>query len=319
MNYKFLKNMKNLTLISRNKYFKLFLIANIFFCSIIFIKAQEIDPIVTLDTELLSNEQLQNVESLKSNLEEYLGSQSFTNQEWEGPKIPVSITIQLTGGGSSGSVFSANMFIVSKRGILGKEEGTTVAMQFIDRKWSFEYRSNASLSYDPNRYNPITSVLDFYMLVIIGLELDSYGELDGNDAFRRANNLLNVALNAGAGGWTSSSEREFTRRTLIYELTNARFDDFRKLMFEYYIDGIDMLTTDKEKALDNIAYTISQMADFKERYVNPSHLLDVFFHAKSKELAELLRGYKKDMRVFRNLIFLDTPNTSLYEAARDGK
>ena len=290
----------------------------IFCCSLFTATAQEIDAIVTVDTEQLTNEQLQNVENLKNDLEYYINSQSFLTDEWEGPKIPVNITIQLKGTGTN--TYSANVFIVSKRSILGDEDGTSVAMKFIDRKWTFEYNRNVSLSYDKNRFDPISSFIDFYMLIIIGLDLDSYGELDGSGAFRIADNILNIASNYNALGWENTmSKREYGRKTLIYELSNARFDEFRRLMFEYYVDGIDMLTSDKEEAIDNIVNTISKMADFKERYVNPSNLLDSFFYTKSNELAELLNGYSKDPKVFRNLMFLDTPNTSLYEAARDGK
>ncbi len=302
------------------KYFRYFVCLGfiIYFVSIIQLKAQEIEAVVSIDTEQLTNEQLQKVETLKNDIEDYINSQNFIADEWEGDKIPVSITIQLKGAGTN--TFNANAFIVSKRSILGEEDGESVAMKFIDRKWSFEYDRNASLSYDKNRFDPLTSFIDFYMLIIIGLDLDSYGELDGDKAFRAADNILNIAANYNALGWDNTlSKREYGRKSLIYELSNARFNDFRKLMFEYYIDGIDMLTIDKEKAIDNIVAIISKMADFKERYVNPSNLLDSFFYTKSNEIAELLNGYKKDIKVFRDLMFLDTPNTTLYEAARDGK
>ncbi len=312
MNYRFL----NMNIILEKLYL---LLACCLFIIFFTIKssAQEIEAVVSIDTEMLSSEQLQRIDNLKNNLEDYLNSQSFTGKQWEGAKIPVGITLQLSGSGRN--TFAANMFIVSKRAILGEEDGSSVAMKFIDKKWNFEYNQNSSLSYDPNRFDNITSVLDFYMLVIIGLDLDTYGELDGSSAFSRALNILNLAVNNNSNGWVSYSDKEFTRQTLINELTNARFDKFRTLMFDYYYDGIDMLTTNREDALDNISNTIDEMADFKERIVVPSHIMDNFFYSKSQELAELFKGYKKNQKVFRNLMFLDTPNTPLYEAAKEEK
>jgi hypothetical protein len=60
------------------------------------------------------------------------------------------------------------------------------------------------------------------------------------------------------------------------------------------------------------------MADFQEKYMNPSHYIDAWFHSKSQELCELFKGYK-DTKVFRNLIFLNPSNTTRYEAAKEGR
>ncbi len=286
--------------------------------------SQEIEATVSLNIdERLASEQVQRVESLKYDLEEYINSQSFSGETWEGPKIPVNLMIQLSpvnpNNTSPGNVYAANLFIVSKRSILGDNEATSVAMKFIDKKWMFEYSQSSAMSYDPRRFDVLTSLIDFYMLIIIGLDVDSYGELDGDVCFRKASEIFNIGANAMAEGWESYSQNEYGRQTIIRDLTNPRLDNFRKLIFEYYIDGMDMLATDKNKALDNIAATISKMADFKEKYIEPSNLMDSFMYTKSQEIAELLNGYTKNPKVFRDLMYLDASNTPLYESARDGK
>ena len=281
------------------------------------LKSQEIEATVNLITDGMLNEHLQNIETLSSTLERYINSNQFSNTDWEGPKVQVSISIQLTAAGRN--TFNANLFIVSKRGILGQDDASSVAMMFEDKgNWNFEFSNNSSLSYDFMRYDNIASIIDFYMLIIIGLDLDSYGELDGDQSFIRAKNIFNVAVNRSAAGWESYSQ-DYGRKTLINDLTSPRLDAFRKLMFEYYVDGIDMIAEDRPQALRNLAKVISGMADFKERYLNPIHLMDAFFFTKCQEICELFKGYKENPKVFRDLMFIDPTNTVRYEAARDAR
>jgi hypothetical protein len=70
------------------------------------------------------------------------------------------------------------------------------------------------------------------------------------------------------------SNSEFGRNTLVGELASPRFDPFKKLVFEYYIDGLELLHEDRTEALSNIAATINRMADFQEKHINPSHYID---------------------------------------------
>jgi hypothetical protein len=279
--------------------------------------SQEIEATVTLNTEGMPTEQLQNIEFFKPTLERYLNTQRFTNIDWEGPRIPVSVSIQLTSMGRNN--YAANLFIAAKRTIDESENRSSTSMMFEDvGNWAFEYTDGLSLSYDFTRYDNIASILDFYMLVIIGLDLDSYGELDGDQVFQRARQVFDVAVNRGANGWQSFGT-DYGKHTLLQDLTNARLDPFRKLIFEYYVDGLDLLDEDRPQALANIAGTIGRMADFKERFLNLSHLMDLFFFAKCQELCELFRGNTDHPKIFRDLIYLDPTNTVRYEAARDGR
>jgi hypothetical protein len=279
--------------------------------------SQEIEATVEVVTEGLTNDQKIQVDALRYTIDNYVNSQSFTGESWDGPKIPVSIGMQVSVLGTNN--YSANLFIASRRTV-SEEDGTSVInMKFEDNgKWNFEYSQGLTLSYDFNRYDNIASILDFYMLIIIGLDLDTYGELDGDFYYQRAKRVFDVASNQNATGW-SPYATDYGRSTLINELISPRFDDFRKLIFSYYVDGVDLLATDRETALSNIADVIHGIADFKERYFSPSHILDLFFASKCQEICELFKGYTADPKVFRDLMFLDPTNTVRYEAARDGK
>ncbi|MBX3043725.1 MAG: DUF4835 family protein [Candidatus Kapabacteria bacterium] len=281
--------------------------------------AQEIEATVVINMDQIPQEYRISVNSLATDIERYLSSQKFTDIDWEGPKIPVDISIALAGGARN--MYSAQIFIASKRHIAGTDGGQSIVLRLLDKTWSFEYNMGANHSYNPQRYDPFTTLLDFYMLLIIGFDLDTYGELDGTRAYEQAKLIATMAASYQADGWqTISQPGEFTRFNFINELTNMRYEDLRKLIASYYLDGLDYMNEDREAALENLAFVIQEMADYKRnKLVEQSIIFQAFFEAKSFELAETFKGYTKHPGVFRDLIYLDPSNTPVYEDAQKGK
>ncbi len=286
------------------------------FCLPIITSADEIEAHVSVNMEQLTQEQQINVSSMQSDVESYLNSTQFTDIEWEGPAIPVDVLIFLTGG--SNYKYSARIFISAKRYIYGSE-GATVTMKFIDEKWSFEYARNAVFSYDPNRFHEFSSLLDYYMLLIIGLDSDTYEDGSGYTIYEKAKNIVRLGNAENADGYqTYSQPGDYTRYNFVNELTDPTFDTFKTLMFEYYVDGLDQMAVNKEESLGVLAEIISDMAEFKkQKLVRPSMLVSLWFASKYAELADMFKGYS-DPQVFKDLIYLDPTNSSVYLEAQEG-
>lgn len=281
--------------------------------------SQEIEANVSVNMDQIPQELRISVNTLANDIERYLSTQRFTNIDWEGPKIQVDLSIALTGG--SRNMYSAQLFIAAKRFITGTDGGQSVTLRLLDKSWSFEYNMGANHSYNPQRYDPFTTLLDFYMLLIIGFDLDTWDDLGGTRVYEQAKLLATMAASYQADGWqTISKPGEFTKFNFINELTNMRFEDLRKLIASYYLDGLDLMNEDRDGALENLAYIIQEMADYKRnKLVEQSIIFQAFFEAKALELAETFKGYKKHPGVFKNLIYLDPTNTPIYEAASQGK
>jgi len=292
-------------------------VINFVFCGNI--NAQEIEAKISVNIEQIPEEYRYLISSLQNDLTNYINNQKFTNIDWQGSKIPVDINIAVTGG--SRNRFAAQIFIASKRYISGQEGGQSVTLKLIDKAWTFEYNQGAMLSYNPTRYNEFSSLIDFYMLLIIGFDSDTYEELSGSRIYDNSKQIVTLASTYAVDGWeTTYSPGKFTRYSLVSELSDLRYETLRKLIFSYYVDGLDMMAENKEKATDNLAFVIQEMADFKRNKLSgPSVLFTAFFDAKSFELAEIFKGYKKYKNVFTNLIYLDPSNTMVYQEAAEAE
>jgi hypothetical protein len=298
-------------------------IISVIFCLYILnnstILAQEIQCKVNVNIERIAQENRQYILSMQSDIENYINNQRFINQDWVGDKIPVDINIVLSGG--TKNIFSAQLFVASKRFIASQEGGQSVSLKLIDKVWKFEYNQGAMLSYNPSRFNEFSSLIDYYMLIVIGFDMDTYGELDGTRVYDQAKQIVQMAATYNADGYeTNSLPGEFTRYTFVSELTDLRFEPLRKLIFSYYVDGLDLMRKDKDQALKNLVYIFQEMADFKKKKLSgASVLFQAFFDAKALEIAETLKGYTKYPNVFKDLMYLDPTNTQVYLTSQEGK
>mgnify|MGYP000666378276 CR=1 FL=1 len=282
--------------------------------------AQEIKADITVNMDQLPFELRTNVSTMESDLERYINNNSFMHQEWEGEQIPVDINIFLSGGNRN--IYEAKIFISSYRFLDGpnEEPGRTVTIKLFDTEWTFEYSLGANLSYNELRFDPFTSLIDFYMLLVIGFDLDTYGKLGGTKAFEKAKTIFQLGASAKARGYsTYTKQGEFNRFNLVNELNDLLYENLRTIIYKYYILGLDLMAFEKEKALKNIVDILSEMVEFKKnKMTGPSVLMQAFFDTKAQELGIIFNGYS-NQDVFTYLMYLDPGNTIIYNDARDGK
>jgi len=280
--------------------------------------SQEIKAEVSVNMEQLEFEARTNVGTMKRDLENYINNQKFTQNDWEGDPVNVQMTIYLSGGYQNR--YSAKLFVISTRAIEGKGNRQSVNLKTFEDNWSFEYALGANLTYNSLRFDAFTSVIDYYMLLIIGYELDTWEELGGSSAFTEARRIVELGASQNASGFsTYSNPGEFTKYNITSELTNMRFHEFRKLIFAYYVDGLDMMESSKTDALNNLKNIIYNLALFKKnKLVESSVLLDMFFDSKAQEIASIFNGHQ-DENVFDNLKYIDPRNSTLWDDAKSGK
>lgn len=60
-------------------------------------------------------------------------------------------------------------------------------LKYLDRWWFFEYEREDLLHHDDQQFNGLTWLIDYYVHIMIGHELDKYAEFGGDRHFQRAN------------------------------------------------------------------------------------------------------------------------------------
>lgn len=283
--------------------------------------SQEIRANISVNLELVPYEQKQYLSTFKDDLERYINNQKFLESDWEGKPIPVDINIVLSSLGDR--KYSGKMAIVSRRILDSPNEDESYQiphLRIIENNWTFEYNYGANLTYNLLRFDRVCSIIDFYMLLVIGIDLDSYEETGGTEAFEKAKSIVKLAASQNIEGFqTFSDPGAFTKYNLVRELTDPRFFELRKIFFSFYVDGFDRLAYNREEGLQSIILALTSIAEFKKnKLVESSLLLQLFFDTHYQTLATLFNGFAES-KVFDLLMYLDPTHSMLYLDSKEGK
>lgn len=276
--------------------------------------AQEFEPRVVVDVSMLAPELRQDVSTMQSDVLTYLRQQSFSGKQWEGPKIPIELTIYVTGGNLASRRYTARLLYSSS---INLDSGrSSPILRVLDQQWTFPYTLNQQLTFQSLRFDPFSTLIDFYNFIALGFDADSYEYLGGTQYYQRAQELCLLGATNNAPGYTAVVQQpgELTRISLVSELLNPRFEPFRKLIFDYHYDGMNRYNWEPDSARLVLEQILGKMVRFKQELTQPSYLLRVFFDAKRTELCEVFRG-TRNRRVLDMLRSLDPSNASVYEEA----
>ncbi len=278
-------------------------------CAPSLLRTQELKARVSVLLDALPPEHRYDIATLQQDLEQYLNSQRFGNQDWEGDPIPVEVTIIVTG--KTGSWYTARLLFQSARRLLSG--GTTPLLSVIDPEWSFTYSRGTFLTYQPFRYDPLLTPIDFYALLAIGLDVDTYEELGGTSYFQKAHQIAQTAAAQNAPGFASFTEPgQFSRFALAQELLHPRLEPFRRFLFAYHVDGLEQIATNRNHALQTLDSLLTGLLLFRNQLGIPSLVMQLFFDAKYRELIELFRGWKSPT-LLQRLRALDPKHGTDYE------
>ena len=152
--------------------------------------AQELNCRVDVNYENLPIENRELLFDFANVVEKYMNSTRFTKEDRDDSKIDCSLNIFFTS--SKGKVnYSAQVVIVSHRA-MDKSRRNSPILVINDDKWSFVYEEKQALYSGQNTYESITSFLEFYALLIIGFDMDTWEEFGGTTYFRRAQDIANL-------------------------------------------------------------------------------------------------------------------------------
>lgn len=283
--------------------------------SVTSVAAQEFDCQITVNDDQLEGNSYEYVTgSLTTDLEAYINEYRWTETEvLEQERISCQISIILLAGDQDFN-FSAETIIQSRRPIYNTLTETGLLI-LSDGAWSFNYPEGKSLIHDELEFEAMTGFIDYYMNLILGYDFDSYSELGGTEYFQKAQNVVDLAQNESSIGWTRNSNNGRNRFVLISDMLNNNYEAIRKANYEYHrlvLDTfVDNPTASRAKLLEILTY----IQDAKRRATN-NFLFDLFFDAKSKEIASILADAEPDLRFEAYQILRETDSAHLndYEA-----
>jgi hypothetical protein len=293
-------------------------IAVLFFSLLVIVSprlvSQELNCTVTIHTESIQSAQLGYLRGFGQDIERYMNSTKFSNEDLDGEKIQCSLDISFLSA-TTDNRYQAQVVVLSQRPIYNgneKSDRTTLVLRIMDNNWNFTYTPNPRMIHDEMVFDPFTGFLDFYAYLIIGYDLDTYVPMSGSPCFQKALNTVQLASNSVASKDWQQSTASYSKFGITDELSNVKYNVFRTAFNNYHFDGIDFLTTQKQKGLDNMLAAIAAINDVRLRQNSASVVVKQFFDAKYREIAEAFQTYP-DRGVYETLSTYDQEHRSTYQ------
>ncbi len=256
-------------------------------CCFGFANAQELNCTVAIDFQKIGTTNQQVFKTLETSLNEFVNKTAWTTTPYkQHEKINCSMTIIMDS--YDNGEFSGSIQIQSSRSAYNSTYSSPI-FNFNDKNFNFKYQEFENLRYNASNFDSnLISVIAFYCHVIIGLDQDSFAPQGGTETFDAAINIANLAQASGYKGW-SSTEKGQNRFFLINDLTSSTFSPFRDAMYDYHLNGIDLMAKDTKQAKEKIITAINNL---KTIYlVRPNSFLSrIFFDAKSDEIVSIFTG-----------------------------
>ncbi len=221
---------------------------------------------------------------LRTDLEEYINQTVWTEDRFDpDERIECGFNVQFVEAITL-TRFRASVVITSKRPVYGSSQETRI-VTIADQDWIFEYAQGNPIVSNLDRFDELTTFIDYYLFILLGYDYDTFAELGGTAYFERARRLADLGKSRSGSGW-SDLAGERSRPALVKELLDPRFKDLRSAYFRYHYEGLDQFIRDPNTARDNVLDILGQLRDLADGNAR-SYAIDLFFSAKSEELASL--------------------------------
>lgn len=203
-------------------------------------EGEELNATVNLNSSKVQGSNTEVFTMLQDALNEFINSRKWTTNTYEeNERIVCSFNFVVNSYSNDGS-FDCSLMVQATRPVYGSSYNSML-FKYEDASIKFKYQPYDRLEFvEDNLDNNLTAVIAFYVYTIIGMDLDSMGELGGSEFLNKALNIANNAQNLGDAGWRAGSSNN-NRYSIIDDYMNGALEPMRKLMYKYHRLGLDTM------------------------------------------------------------------------------
>ena len=256
-------------------------------------KAQELECLVTVNSDQIGQTNQQIFGTLERSLNDFVNKNKWTDRSFsENERISARLFITVTSYESDR--FEATLQIQSSRPVYNTTYETPI-FNYKDNDFNFQYQEFEPLVYNPNSFDSnLVGVIAYYVYIILGLDADTFTQQSGDEYYRLAQNIVTQAQGTSFKGWAQETG-ERTRFELVDNLLSNTFREYRMAMYNYHRKGMDILADNNSTGKQVIAGSLRLFETLIQRRPN-AFLIQTFFDAKSEEIQSIFSdGPKVDI------------------------
>ncbi len=278
------------------------------------VSAQELLCNVRVNSNQVQTSDRRVFQTMQTEIYEFINNKKWSSTNIQNEeRIECTIMINISRK-ISNDEFEGSIQIQSTRPIYGTSYKSTL-FNYLDNNFRFKYLEFQSLEFSESTHlSNLTSVLAFYVNIVLGLDFATFSEDGAYEYFSKAQKIVSNAQNAPESGW-KAFESDRNRYWLANDLMDQRYSDFHMCMYRYHRTGMDKLAEDPDDARFEITEAIESLKSIY-RENSSAFILKLFFDAKSDEIIKIYSEAfpNEKARIAKTLIEIDPSNSTKYQA-----
>lgn len=284
------------------------------------VHAQELDARISINHSQVQGTDASVFDDLEQNLTRFVNERQWTSMQfYKNERIQCSFNITVTKYDKASNVFTCKAVVQANRPVYNASYTTTLYNN-TDNDFNFEYAQFDQIQFNEEQVdNQLTALMAYYAYLIIGLDLDSFAPMGGEDVLQQCMNLTNNAQNLNYPGWKAfdSSRNRFA---IINDYLDGAMKPFRQLQYDYYRNGLDVMATNADRG--RAAITTALEEDLKKAHADRplSMLPQIWTDYKRDELANIYRGkgtQKEKQSVYDILFGINASQNTAWEKIKE--
>lgn len=278
--------------------------------------AQELNAKVNINSAQISGTDKSVFDNLQQTMEQFINDRQWTQLQFQ-KNERISCTFNITVGkyDKDEGLFTCKALIQANRPVYNSSYTSTIYNN-TDEDFTFKFMQFDQIEFNEETLdNQLATLCAYYAFLIIGLNLDTFSPMGGEDILQRCMNLTNNAQNSGYGGWKAFGDSR-NRYAIIADYTDGGMQPFRQLQYDYYRKGLDEMANSAERGRTEISTALEE--DLGKAYANkPLSLLpQIWTDYKKDELANIYKGkgtQKEKERVYEILFNINPSQNTAWE------
>lgn len=282
--------------------------------------AQELNARITINHSQIQGTDNAVFDELQQTLTQFVNDRQWTALQFQkNERIPCSFNITVTKYDKSTNMFTCKAVIQATRTAYNSSYNTTIYSNQ-DNDFNFEYAQFDQLNFNEEAVdNQLTALMAYYAFLMIGINLDTFAPMGGEDVLQRCMNLANNCQNLNFPGW-KAFDNDRNRFAIINDYLDVAMKPFRQLQYDYYRNGLDEMATNADRGRTNISTAIEENLKKCHEDRPMSMLPQIWTDYKRDELANIYKGkgtQKEKEQVYEILFGINASQNNAWQKIKE--
>lgn len=284
------------------------------------VAAQELNARITINHSQIQGTDNAVFDELQQTLTQFVNDRQWTALQFQkNERIPCSFNITVTKYDKSTNMFTCKAVIQATRTAYNSSYNTTIYSNQ-DNDFNFEYAQFDQLNFNEEAVdNQLTALMAYYAFLMIGINLDTFAPMGGEDVLQRCMNLANNCQNLNFPGW-KAFDNDRNRFAIINDYLDGAMKPFRQLQYDYYRNGLDEMATNADRGRTNISTAIEENLKKCHEDRPMSLLPQIWTDYKRDELANIYKGkgtQKEKEQVYEILFGINASQSNAWQKIKE--